>query len=175
MPGSIRSWPRRANSLISCSRDAGSGMVGMTVSDLHMVYLRAQVAGEEAVMRRVLSEITEPRGMDGLLPLAYQAFVLTVRKKFGPRFTHAEVIRFVAHVRAILSERPELVDPVAAESEILRALGQDVPASPDATARSAAHLAVLDVLVHDMDLEDEAVTGLLNQARRRAQGQAEHT
>jgi len=145
----------------------------MTVSDLHMVFLGAQMAGEEGVMRRVLSAAPRPHGMDGLVPLVHEAFVLTVQKKFASQFTHGEVVRFVARVRATLSGHPEAVDPVAAESEILRALGQDVPTPPDATARSAAHMAVLNVLVHDMELDEEAIVDLLNEARQRAWHRAE--
>jgi hypothetical protein len=141
---------------------------GTTVSDLHMVYLRGQIAGEEGVMREALRRLAGPHAMDGLVPLIYEAFVIAVQQKFRPSFTRSEVIRFVAQVRTALGEGAELVDPVTAEAEILLALGQRVPASPDGTVRAAAQMAVLDVIVLDLDLDEETITALLNEARQNA-------
>ncbi|HXL93517.1 MAG TPA: hypothetical protein VN969_31685 [Streptosporangiaceae bacterium] len=139
---------------------------GTTVSDLHMVYLRGQISGEEGVMREALRRLAGPQAMDGLLPLIYEAFVIAVQQKFGPAFTRSQVIRLVAQVRAVLGEGAELVDPVTAEAEVLLALGQRVPASADGTVRAAAQMAVLDVIVRDLDLDEDAIATLLNQARQ---------
>lgn len=119
-------------------------------------------------MRQIMGELSRPGDLDPLAPLLHRAFVLAVRKAFGPQFTHGEVIRLVANVRTVLSEMPSLVDPVAAESEIRRALGEPTPLFPDPNAWAAAQLAVLDYLVHDMELGDDQVDSLLDRARQAA-------
>jgi hypothetical protein len=68
----------------------------------------------------------------------------------------------------MLSPDTGLVDPVAAESEIRRALGDPAPLFPDAQARAVADLAVLDYLVRDMGLDDDGIFALLHEARDRA-------
>lgn len=75
----------------------------------------------------------------------------------------------MANVRSVLSlsNLPGTVDPVAAESEIRRALGDTVSELPDPDARAAAQLTVLDYLVRDMKLTDDQIDDLLQDARRR--------
>lgn len=134
----------------------------MKVDDLHMTYMRAQIAGNEGVMRQALAQLTGPHDLDPLPPLVFEAFVLAVRKWFGSSFTHGQVIRLVAAIR---SYDPKLVDPVAAESEIRRALGDHAALFPDPDARAAVHFILLDFLVRDMQLDNEAVNRLLDKAR----------
>lgn len=120
-------------------------------------------------MRRVASELAGPHDMEPLAPLIYHGFVLAVRSAFGAEFSRSQVIRVVAAVRAMLSPRTDLVDPVAAESEIRRALGDSaVPFFPDAQARMTAQMAVLDYLVRDQGLDDDEIFAVLWQARRAA-------
>jgi hypothetical protein len=138
------------------------------IDDRHVAWLRAQIGGRETSMRQITARLSAPDEMDPLAPLLHHAFVLAVRKAFGPQFTHGEVIRLVANVRTVLSEMPGLVDPVAAESEIRRALGEPTPLFPDPNARAAAQLAVLDYLVHDLELGDDQTDSLLDQARQAA-------
>lgn len=140
----------------------------MKVDDRHVVWLRAQIAGQEAIMRKVQHEFTDPRDMQPVAFLIHHAFVLAVRKAFRAEFTHEQVIRLVAHVRAMLSPRTDLADPLTAESEILRALGEPAPLVADSSTRAAAQMAVLDYLVSDMHLDDDEIFALLYQARQAA-------
>jgi hypothetical protein len=68
----------------------------------------------------------------------------------------------------MLSPRTDLVDPIVAESEIHRALGDPTPSSADGKARMTAQMAVLDYLVRDMGLDDDEIFALLHQAREAA-------
>lgn len=131
---------------------------------------RAQIGGDEAAMRQIASELSGPGDLDPLPPLIHRAFVLAVRKAFGSQFTRGEVIRLVADVRSMLAPScmTGVVDPVAAESEIRRALGDPAPEFPDPDARAAAQMTVLDFLVHDMALDDGQIGQLLRQARQMA-------
>ena len=136
----------------------------MKVDDLHVAYLRAQIAGEQATMLQVLGQLTGANALEPLVPLVHGSFVIAVRKWFGHSFTHAQVIKLVAHARALFSEQPELIDPLIAESEIRRALGENVPPSPDPNARGTVQLAVLDYLVRALDLNDQAIEDFLKEA-----------
>lgn len=136
----------------------------MELTDEHVEWLRAQINGNETAMRQIMSRLSRPGDLDPLAPLVYHAFVIAVRKAFGAHFTHGDVVRLVANIRTALVELPEAVDPVAAESEIRRALGDPAPEFPDPNARTAVQITVLDYLVHDWALDDGQIRELLRQA-----------
>ena len=140
----------------------------MKVDDRHVAWLRAQIAGQEPIIRRAASELTGPHDMEPLPPFIYHVFVLAVRSAFGSEFTRSQVIQVVAETRVMLSPRTGLVDPIAAESEIRRALGDPAPPFPDAKARTAAQMAILDYLVRDRGLDDGEIFALLRQGRQAA-------
>jgi hypothetical protein len=140
----------------------------MKVDDQHVAYLRAQIAGDAGIMEYVMGQMTAPGAMDGLVPLVDEAFVLAVRKWFGPYFTHGQVIRLVAQVRGLLSEQPAIIDPAVAESEIRRALGENLPMFPDARVRAPAQMAVFDLLVRELELDEAEIWALLREAREAA-------
>lgn len=141
----------------------------MRVDDLHMVYLRAQLAGDEEIMGDARRRLNAENTLDGIVPLVHESFVLVTRKWFGAGFTHGQVIRLVAQVRASLGDQSKLVDPVAAESEIRRALGENVPLFADTAVRTAAQMALLDFLVRDLNLDEAEIWGLLRDARDAAE------
>lgn len=119
-------------------------------------------------MRQIMDQLRIPGGMDPVAPLLYSAFVIAVRKAFAPEFTRGEVVRLVSNVRVLLGEMRDAVDPVAAETEIRRALGENIPAFPDANASAAAQMTVLGYLVRDLGLDGSALSDLLAQARSAA-------
>ena len=71
-------------------------------------------------------------------------------------------------MRALLSERPDLLDPLAAEHLLRSALGEKMTGYPAAEAEARAQIILLDALVQSTDLDDAAVADLLNQARELA-------
>jgi hypothetical protein len=98
----------------------------------------------------------------------YAAFVISARRRFSPTWTRADVIRFVAQVRALLREGPDALDTLAAEHQLLSALGEEMASYPDQEASARAQVILLDALVQSTELDDAAITNLLNQARRLA-------
>ena len=141
----------------------------MTVSDIHMLLLRAYLDGEDEVASKAREQLAGPNAMDGLAELVHAAFVVAAQRKFSPTWSSAQIIRFVAYVRSFLSDRLELLDPLAGELELRRALGEPIPTPPVIGARAAALLILLDAMVQSLGLDDEAIWDLLHQARDNVQ------
>jgi hypothetical protein len=141
----------------------------MTVTGLEMTMLRAHIAGEDEEAQRAFGQQLAASGdVSGLAVLVQAAFVIAARRKFAAGWTRAAVIRYVGRVRAMLSERPRLLDPQVAEDELASALGGQAPAAHEARAVAAARLFLFDALIASLDLDDEAIDGLLGEARHSA-------
>lgn len=141
----------------------------MPVTDLEMEMLRAQLAGEDdAAQRAFTSQLAETGDVSGLGMLLYTAFVIAARRKFAPTWTRADVIGYVAHIRAMLSERPDILDPITAEDELVAALGGNVTAAHDKGAKAAAWVILLLALAASLNLDDDAACALLKEARQPA-------
>lgn len=140
----------------------------MKVDGRHEAWLRAVVTGQQEDALHLGGKIFAAGTSDALYPFLYCAFAVGIRKFFGDSYSHSEVIALVAAVRAELSGTPaDGIDPVAAESGILRALG-DTAASvnADADARAVAETALLSYTVRAMELDAAQVDDLLSQAAR---------
>jgi hypothetical protein len=138
----------------------------MQVTDLDIVILRAQIAGEEEVTRRaVADQMTATGSLSGLAALAHSAFVIAARWRFAPTWARGEVIQYIAQVRGLLADRPGLLDPATAEDELRRALGDEVEASHEIGAIAAARIFLLIALAESLDLDDDVIFDLLYQAR----------
>lgn len=138
----------------------------MTVSALEMAMLRAQIAGQDEEARSAFGQqAATSDDMSGLAVLVYAAFVIATRRKFAAGWSKGRVIRYVGRVRALLSERPGLLNPRVAEDELFGALGGQHPVGHEAGAVAVARLFLLDALIASLDLEDEAIDELLGEAR----------
>jgi hypothetical protein len=139
--------------------------MAMPVTDEQMVWLHAYLSGQHKLADRLTAQFTSPGADDGIAELVYAAFVTATRRKFPPGWTDADVIRFVAHVRAPRG-LPDILDPRAAEHQLRSALGETMAGyRPEAEARAAAQVVLLDALVRDLDLDESARVDLLSQAR----------
>jgi hypothetical protein len=139
------------------------------VTDLEMVILRAEIAGEDEVARRAARDQTVAAGqLTGLATLVHAALVIAAHRYFAPRWTRPDVIKFVAQIRVLLTERPDLLDPAAGETELRRALGEDLPPAPQAATVAAAQLVLLAALIASLSLNEAEVNGLLSEARNAA-------
>jgi hypothetical protein len=140
----------------------------MPVTDEQMVWLHAYLSGEYELAERLTTQVAAPGADDGIAELVYAAFVIAARMKFSPTWTDADVIRFVAHVRAPRG-LPDILDPRSAEHQLRSALGETKTGyHPDAEARAAARVILLDGLVQDLNLDEAERVDLLNQARNLA-------
>jgi hypothetical protein len=138
----------------------------MTVTELEMAMLRAHIAGEDEEAQRLFGQQLAASGdVGGLAVLVTAAFVIAAQRKFATGWNRAAVIRYVGRVRALLSERPGLLDPRAAEDELASALGGQAPASHPVGAVALARLFLLDALIASLNLDDEAIDDLLCEAR----------
>jgi hypothetical protein len=140
----------------------------MPVTDRQMILLMAHLAGAEEVAQRVQTDLVTSGTAEGFAELVYAALVIAAWRRFSPTWTRADVIRFVAQVRALLSKGPDALDPLAAEHQLRSALGEEIASYPDKEASARAQVILLDALVQSANLDDAAITNLLNQARRLA-------
>jgi hypothetical protein len=133
-----------------------------------MALLRAYLDGDAPTAQRLSGELAVDGTGDGFAELLYAALVIAARRQFAPSFSDADVIRFVASLRAELSGETDVLDPVAAEQELRAALGQDPAGSPDPVAKATAQVMLLEALVRRLQPGDAERASLLDQARELA-------
>jgi hypothetical protein len=133
-----------------------------------MTFLRAYLTGDHTTVASFSGRLSLPALTPGLAELVYAAFVIGAHRKFAPDPTRAGVVRFVAHTRALLDRDREILDPLAAERELRRALGEDVSPWPDVEVRARTQLVLLDALIQGMTLDRPAIAELLEEARAKA-------
>src|SRR5215467_771184 len=106
----------------------------MAVTDEQVTALHAYLAvrsGDEAdEAERLFKLLTRPGAAEGIGELLYAAFLIAARRKFSPTWTLADVVRFVADIRAQSSDEPDIIDPAAAEHQLRAALGERLPGHP---------------------------------------------
>lgn len=136
------------------------------VTDADVAILRASIEGRADEILASHSRHSRLNGsLGGFVPLTWAAFVLAARRQFAPMWSRSEVIQFVGMIRAVPGGQPDLLDPLAAETELRVALGEDLPPWPDPQARVAAEVMLLGALVAALELDDAGVDDLLGEAR----------
>jgi hypothetical protein len=142
----------------------------MAVTDLEAAVLRAQILGDgEAADRALNEQLTSAGEADALAALLWAAFAIAVRRYFAaqaPTWHRGQVVRYIAHLRALLSERPDLIDAGAAEDDICVALGGRASGEHDPLKAAIARHVVLQALAADLGLADAEVDALLAEARQ---------
>jgi hypothetical protein len=142
------------------------------VDDRCVAWVRTLIDGRVEEGQRLAEELDADGAADPLVPLLYYSFVFAMRRLFEDTYstgtyTKGAVIRLVARVRARIAGKGVVLDPEAAESEILHALGdKEASRSPDGDARSLVHVALLKFAVQDADLDKAQVDELLARARQ---------
>lgn len=130
--------------------------------------LRAHIGGDADVVGRAREQFAEPPALAALGSLTQAAFVVAARRMFAPTWTRSDVIQYVAMIRTIFPDQPDLLNPLAAENELRIALGDSVPAWPDDAARSTVVAILLPALGQTLELDDAGIDELLSQARELA-------
>lgn len=144
-------------------------VIPMGVTSFEMAVVRATLRGEDEKAQRLFREQLAATGeANGMAVLIYAAFLIAARRKFAPRYTRGEVIRYVAQVRALFSEKPWLLDPLTGGDELRAALGEQVTATHDVGAVALARFSLLHALTASLNLDDQGVGALLDQARELA-------
>jgi hypothetical protein len=131
----------------------------MLVTDAQTAALRAFLTHDPTGMTQLAAELGNA-GMPGYQSLADAALSVAARRHFAPRYTGADLIRYVASVRtARLNDGDDYdFDPVAGELVLRQALGHDGGPSPDPVERFRAVLALLDALAENEQDTDELIT-----------------
>lgn len=140
----------------------------MIVTDEQVAALRSYLEGEPEEYTPLHQNLIDTGSVEGYGVLVYAAFVLAVRREYGPTYNPADIIRYVAEVRAFLSDLPDLLHPRAAENLIRRALGDPVTDDLDQETKARAQLVLLTVLVGDAQLDAAALEEFLEVARTTA-------
>jgi len=106
-------------------------------------------------------------GMLGYVRLFEAALSVTARKRFAPRFTNADLVKFVAAVRvARLTDGGEFdFDPAIGEYVLRYSLGQTVTQRLDLESRLRAIIVLLDALAESELAGEPDLDGLLAEAR----------
>jgi hypothetical protein len=152
------------------ARVTNPGWIPRPVSDRELTVLRGWLTADGEMARASLSEQLAAEGdANGLGTLVYAGFVIAARRRFTPQWTRAEVIAYVARLRAEMqAEDPGLVDPLTAEDELRAALGDPVTATHEAGFVAAAKLFIMIDILVDLDLDARAMTDLLGEIRASA-------
>ncbi len=109
-------------------------------------------------------------GMPGFIHLADAALSIAAGRRFSPRFTSADLVRYVASVRsARLADGSEYdFDPVNGEDMLRYALGQQLTRTIEFESRLRASIALLDALTVGELSSEAAADQLLAAARELA-------
>jgi hypothetical protein len=139
----------------------------VVVTEEQVAALRAYLTEDEEKYNRLIARLEKTGGLAGFSALFGSAFFDAVNRRFSPTWTVAEVIRFVATVRAYHIEDPSQLDPCDAEQLIRTALGDGSLDDLDDDIRSA-QIILLPALIHEEQRNRVALEDILAQARQRA-------
>jgi hypothetical protein len=138
----------------------------MQVTDAQVAALRAFLVHDPDSALPMTAQLGD-QGMGGYLYLAEAALCVLAGRRFSPQFTRADLIRYVASVRASrIGDGSEYdFDPAAAERVLRYLLGSTDVRIPDSKPRLRLVVALLDALA-ESELSGEAeVDALLAEAR----------
>lgn len=142
----------------------------MAVTDEQMAVLRAHLAGDFAEYRRLWDQLDREAAKTGYPSLIAAAFFKAVDQRFDKDHTDvADVVEFVANVRARFDETGEGVNPRAAEAMILTVLGRDADSDFDDGDVIEAQLTVLTALILDEELTNSELDKFMADARKVAE------
>jgi hypothetical protein len=139
----------------------------MVVTDEQVAAMRAYLVDDQQESERLIGHLEQSGRLDGFSALFGSAFFDAVNRRFAPTWTVAEVVRFVATVRAHHIEDPGLLDPLDAERLIRTALGDGSVDDLDDETRSA-QMILLPALIREEQPNLVALEDILTQARERA-------
>jgi hypothetical protein len=114
----------------------------MPVTDDDVAALRAYLKGNQSLRKELYGRITTPAAKTRYVALLAAAFMEAVKRRFGGRDSAAEVIEYVADVRARVPELGEKIDPSPAERLMCAILANDAHA-PDIDARMRGRILIV--------------------------------
>lgn len=140
----------------------------MAITDRHVRALRA-LLGRDPEYEQLTRQLAEDEEEDGYGQLALAAFTRAVRRRFGRQWQPADVIGYVAALRARLLRSETELEPRITEDLIRQALEARPAPQRGSTAIAEALLLVLtdlapgpdglDVFLHQARAEASAMSG----------------
>jgi hypothetical protein len=141
----------------------------MRVTDAQVGALHAFLMHDPGATMDLTAQLGDA-GVHGYLYLTHAALSVVAARRFSPRFTSADLVRYIASVRVSrIADGTEYdLDPVAAEKVLRYSLGSPGVSLPDFEARLRIIVALLEALA-ESELSGEAeVDALLVEARELA-------
>jgi hypothetical protein len=140
----------------------------MPVTDEQVATLRAQLEGNIAEHRRLLSQLDPEEANVGYSALVTAAFIEAAEQRFirdGTVADKSEVIDFVALAREGDDKAPDVINPEIAESMILHLLGKGTMVDADAETRLGHQIVLLATLVSEREFTEKELDTFLLGAR----------
>jgi hypothetical protein len=134
------------------------------VTNEQVTALRAFLAVDPSY-DRLARELFGSGRLHGFGELVYSAFVTAARRRFGPAWTSAQIVRFTAQARTGLRTHGIDLDPRATEILIRQALGDRVISNHDDETHAQVMLFVLGELIFDERLDAAGLDAFLAEAR----------
>jgi hypothetical protein len=141
----------------------------MRVTDAQVGALRAFLIHDPDATMQLTAQLGDT-GMGGYLSLTQAALSVVAVRRFSPRFTSADLVRYIASVRVsrIAGGTEYDLDPVAAEKVLRYSLGSPDVSLPDFEARLRIVVALLEALAESELSSEVEVDALLVEAREMA-------
>ncbi len=140
----------------------------MPVTDEQVATLRAQLKGNLAEHRRLLSELDPEEAKVGYSALIAAAFIEAAERRFlrdDRPAKESEIIEFVAKARETDDEMPDIINPQLAESMILHLLGKGQIIDADENTKLGHQIILLATLVGEEEFTDAELETFLHSAR----------
>ncbi|MFF4241899.1 hypothetical protein ACFYYL_39050 [Actinomadura geliboluensis] len=138
------------------------------MTDEQVATLRAQLKGNLAEHRRLLSELDPEEAKVGYSALIAAAFIEAAERRFlrdDRPAKESEIIEFVAKARETDDEMPDIINPQLAESMILHLLGKGQIIDADENTKLGHQIILLATLVGEEEFTDAELETFLHSAR----------
>jgi hypothetical protein len=140
----------------------------MPVTDDQMAVLRALLSDDVERHQRLFADLDRAQAKKGYPALVTAAFGIAVERRFGTGYQPADIVTFVADVRARSDRLARKLDPDVAERAIDAVLGHGTVRGLDKDMVTRAKLVLLAGLIADARLDEAALDDFLAAARKLA-------
>ena len=138
----------------------------MPVTDDQMATLRALLSDDMDRYRQLFSGLDRAEAKKGYSALVTAGFAEAVERRFGTSYRGADIVEFVASVRARSDQVAAELDPDVAE-RVIRVVLEDAPVDDlSRNAITGAQLLLLIGLIADAQLDSEGLDQFLAEARK---------
>ena len=140
----------------------------MPVTDDQVAALRALLRDDMDRHRQLFAALDRAEAKKGYPALVTAAFIEAVERRFGTGYQPADIVAFVADVRARSDRLASRLDPDVSERAIHAVLGEGTVRGLDKEAVTGAKLLLLAAVIADAQLDDAGLDEFLAAARKLA-------